>query len=88
MYIYVRACRHTKKSEEKKGEKKTRPTRSHIFIYEEGKEKEKMFFFSALHVVVHFEKAISEPAINYTQKEKKREQEMLLVHKLREEKRE
>jgi len=47
-----------------------------------------MFFFSALHVVVHFEKAISEPAINYTQKEKKREQEMLLVHKLREEKRE
>jgi hypothetical protein len=64
MYIYT----HIKK--EKKKKKKTRPIRSHTLVYKEGKEKEKMFFFSALRAVVHLEKAISEPAITI-QKEKR-----------------
>ncbi len=44
--------------------------RSYTLVYEEGKEKEKMFFFSAWRAVVHLEKAISEPAITI-QKEKR-----------------
>jgi hypothetical protein len=55
----------------KKRRKKTRPMQAHTIVYEEGKEKEKMFFFSALRAVVHLEKAISEPAITI-QKEKER----------------
>jgi hypothetical protein len=50
-----------KKREKKK--KNRGPMRTHILVYEEGKEKEKIFFFSALRAVVHLEKAISEPAI-------------------------
>ncbi len=38
--------------------------------YKEGKEKEKIFFFSAWRAVVHLEKAISEPDITI-QKEKR-----------------
>jgi aminoglycoside phosphotransferase len=64
MYVYA----HTKKEKKKK---KTRPMQAHTIVYEEGKEKEKMFFFSALRAVVHLEKAISEPAITI-QKEKER----------------
>jgi len=65
--------------------------RAYSFIYEEGKEKEKMlFFFSALRAVVHLEKAISEPAITIQKemREREREKEVLLVHEPREEKRE
>lgn len=40
-------------------------------VYEEGKEKEKIFFFSAWRAVVHLEKGISEPAM-IIQKEKER----------------
>lgn len=80
MYTYVCVCVQKKKRRKK---------RSYIcesvfsHLYEEGKEKEKMlFFFSAWRAVVHFEKAISEPAITI-QKGEKREKEVLLIHELR-----
>jgi cell division protein FtsN len=66
MCIYM----YTYKKKKKRRKKKPRPIQTRTFIYEEGKEKEKMFFFSALRAVVHLEKAISEPAITI-QKEKR-----------------
>jgi hypothetical protein len=63
MYTY-------KKRKKKKKKKSEAYANAYTLIYEEGKEKEKMFFFSALRVVVHLEKAISEPAIT-VQKEKR-----------------
>jgi hypothetical protein len=64
MCVYI----HTKKEKKKK---KRGLYKAHTIVYEEGKEKEKMFFFSALRAVVHLEKAISEPDITI-QKEKER----------------
>jgi hypothetical protein len=62
---------HTCIQKKEKRRKKTRAyARAHSLVYEEGKEKEKMFFFSAWRAVVHLEKAISEPAITI-QKEKR-----------------
>jgi hypothetical protein len=57
---------------------------AYSLICEEGKEKEKMlFFFSALRAVVHLEKAISEPAINYTKREREKKKSCLYTNQER-----
>jgi hypothetical protein len=63
--------------------------RAYSFIYEEGKEKEKMlFFFSALRAVVHLEKAISEPAITIQKEMREREKKKSCLYTNQERKKE
>ncbi len=78
--IQLDICMHAYMYMYKKKSPNESYVRAYSFIYEEGKEKEKMlFFFSALRAVVHLEKAISEPAITIQKEMRERERKRSLA---------